>query len=88
MERRNRSLKALSDLQYIDSLDSELRANQLLSWVEKNLSKNKIEDFDLDLESLKKLSELFYKNLNFLKNYRQSMKHQIKNQNKIREFLN
>jgi len=87
MERRNWSLKALSELKYIDSLDSELRAESLQKWVESYLSRNKIEDFDLNIQDLNSLSELFYKNISFLKNHRNSMKEAIDNHKKIREFL-
>ena len=34
MERRNRSLKALAELNYINSLDSADRARDLINWVE------------------------------------------------------
>ena len=87
MERRNRSLKALSELKYIDSLDSDLRAESLKEWVELNLEKNNIEEFDLEKEDLDSLAELFYKNITFMKKHRQNMKKQIDNHKKIREFL-
>ncbi len=87
MERRNRSLKALANLKYINELDADLRAESLKSWVEENLSQNKIEDFDLDINDLNILSELFYKNISFLKAHRKDMKSQIQNHKKIREFL-
>ncbi|MGB5793458.1 hypothetical protein, partial [Poseidonibacter sp.] len=79
MERRDRSLKALSDLQYINELNEDLRAESLKSWVEDNLSKNKIDDFDLEIDDLNKLAELFYRNIAFLKSHRKNMKHQIQN---------
>jgi len=85
MERRNRSLKALEELKYIDTLDSALRAESLQKWVEKNISNN--ENFDLELEDKKILSELFYKNITFMKNHRKNMKEEIDNHKKIREFL-
>jgi len=87
MERRNWSLKALSELRYIDSLDSDLRASSLQSWVEFYLQKNTIEEFDLDIQDLNSLSELFYRNIIFLKEHRENMKQTIDNQKKIREFL-
>jgi hypothetical protein len=87
MERRNWSLKALKSLQYIDSLDSELRASSLQKWVEDYLVDNHIEDFNLELQDLEYLSELFYKNISFLKQYRIDTKKQIDDQKKIREFL-
>lgn len=88
MERRNRSIEALQELRYIDSLDPEQRAESLRNWVEVNLSQKSIEDFDLELTDLNNLSELFYKNISFLKQHRKNMKHQIDNHKKIREFLN
>jgi len=87
MERRNWSLKALSDLRYLDSLESELKAESLKAWVELYLNENTIEDFDLNINDLNSLSELFYKNISFLKNHRKDMKKQIDNHKKIREFL-
>ncbi|BFU77944.1 hypothetical protein ALC152_11590 [Arcobacter sp. 15-2] len=87
MERRNRSIEALQELRYIDSLDPEQRAESLRNWVEVNLSQKSIEDFDLELTDLNNLSELFYKNISFLKQHRKNMKHQIDNHKKIREFL-
>lgn len=87
MERRNWSIKALKSLQYIDSLDAELRASSLQKWVEDYLVDNHIEDFNLELKDLENLSELFYKNISFLKQYREEMKTQIDEHKKIREFL-
>lgn len=87
MERRNWSLKALSELKYIDSLDSELRAESLQKWVISYLTHNKIEEFDLNTQELNSLSELFYKNIAFLKTHRNDMKEAIDNHKKIREFL-
>jgi hypothetical protein len=87
MERRNRSLGALKELVYIDSLDDELRASLLDKWVTSNLVNFKIEDFDLELAELKKLHELFYKNITFMKKHRTNMKLEIDNYKKIREFL-
>jgi len=87
MERRNWSLKALKSLQYIDSLEDEQRASSLQKWVEDYLIDSQIQDFDLVLVDLEKLSELFYKNIAFLKQHRESMKLQIDEHKKIREFL-
>jgi hypothetical protein len=87
MERRNRSIKALKSLQYIDSLDSEQRASSLQKWVENYLVDSQIEDFDLELRDLETLSELFFKNIAFLKKHREEMKTQIDEHKKIREFL-
>ncbi|MEA3553103.1 MAG: hypothetical protein U9R39_01735 [Campylobacterota bacterium] len=87
MERRNRSLEALDKLQYIDALDNEDRAVQLATWVNKYLENESIEDFDLEYNDLKKLSELFYKNINFLKQHRKDVKHQLDSHHKIKQFL-
>ena len=87
MERRNWSVKALSELKYTDSLESEYRASSLKKWAETYLTNNDISDFDLNLKDLNILSELFYKNINFLKNHRNEMKQEIDNHKKIREFL-
>jgi len=87
MERRNRSLEALSSLKYIDSLDDDLRAKSLEDWVERYLTEIQIEDFDLELFDLEALSELFFKNINFLKQHRINMKSEIDDYKKIREFL-
>lgn len=87
MERRNWSLEALSKLKYIDSLELEDRAESLKKWVELYLTDNHISDFDLELTDLNSLSELFYKNIVFLKNHRINMKKEIDNHKKIREFL-
>jgi predicted glycosyltransferase len=87
VERRNWSLKALKSLQYIDSLNPEQRANSLQKWVKDYLVDNHIESFDLELKDLESLSELFYKNISFLKQHREDMKTQIDDREKIREFL-
>ena len=50
MERRDRSLKALNELVYIDSFDSYEKADALLRWYDDYLSNTSIEDFDLELE--------------------------------------
>ena len=65
MERRNRSLKALNELIYIDSLDSFEKGNALVNWYNDYLSENSIEEFDLELKDLKTLEELFFRNINF-----------------------
>ena len=87
MERRSRSLEALSSLQYIDSLDSELKANSLLLWFNKYLKDRSIEEFDLELSDLKVLSELFYKHIRFLKKHQSLLNDELKNHKKIKEFL-
>ncbi|HIP11914.1 MAG TPA: hypothetical protein EYG97_05080 [Arcobacter sp.] len=96
MERRNWTLKSLEDLIYIDSLDEEQRANSLVSWVEQYTSTNSKEEIKIEQSEFepylnqKQLStflELFYKNINFLKNYKLHIKHQIEASKKIKSFL-
>jgi hypothetical protein len=87
MERRNRSLIALKELQYVDSLDNDNRASSLLLWFEKYLSQDSLSNFDLESNDLTKLSELFYKNINFLKEHRQELRQEIIQNNNIKKFL-
>jgi len=87
MERRNRSLKALDTIQYLDSLDDEQRASSLVLWVDEYLTNGTIEDFDLEYDQLQKLSELFYKNINFLKKHTNTIKDELQFNSKIIKFL-
>ena len=87
MERRNWSLEALSKIQYIDSLDDDLRAQQLEKWINLYLVKYSINDFDLSTDQFKTLQELFYKNNSFLKKYIVKFKTQVDDNQKIKEFL-
>jgi predicted glycosyltransferase len=89
MERRDWSLKGLQQLQYIDSLDpDEIKAKTLSSWVNTYLSNgSKIEDFDLNYTELKRLEELFFKNLSFIKQYSHEMKKDLDDYKKIKKFL-
>ena len=88
MERRNRSLKALEELIYIDSLDSYERADALVRWNNKYLTDNKITDFDLEYSDLEKLHELFYKNINFLKDHKEETRTDMLSNKKMKRFLN
>ena len=87
MERRNRSIEALEKLLYLDSLENQDRADYLVIWVEEYLNNGSIEDFDLEYNDLSKLSELFYKNINFLKQHREDVKSQLNSHHKIKQFL-
>ncbi|RXJ98577.1 hypothetical protein CRU98_09395 [Arcobacter sp. CECT 8986] len=86
MERRNWSLEALSELKYIDSLDSYEKAQQLVYWNNKYFSSNEITDFDLELKDLEELSELFFKNIKFLQDYRATTKDELSKLRKLKEF--
>ncbi len=87
MERRNRSLKALEELIYIDSLDDNQKAQLLKNWSEKYLNEDILESFSLELIELQKLSELFFKNINFLKRYRADLKIDLDKSKVIKKFF-
>ncbi len=88
MERRDRSIKALEELIRIDSLDSYEKADALVSWYEEYIGQNSVEDFDLKLEELKQMEELFFKSINFLKNQKVQAKDDLNETRKMRKFLN
>ena len=87
MERRNRSLKALKELTYIDSLDSFAKADALVKWFDDYLKDDTIENFDLELDDLKRLEELFFKNINFLKNHKEDTRQELVKMQKMKRFL-
>ena len=87
MERRNRSLKALNELIYIDSLDSFAKADALVKWNMDYLIDNTMEDFDLELSKLKQLEEHFFKNINFLKNHTEDTRLELIRIQKMKRFL-
>ena len=88
MERRNRSLKALKELIYIDSLDSFTKADALVKWHDEYLENDSIENFHLELDEFKTLEELFFKNINFLKKHREETRQEIIKMQKVKRFLN
>ena len=88
MERRDRSIKALNELVYIDSLDNEERAIGLSSWTKEYLIDKDIVDFDLEKDDLIKLSELVYKNLEFLKKHKSGIAEAMNDTQKIKQFIN
>ena len=87
MERRDRSLKALKELTYIDSLDSYEKADAIVRWFDTYLKDDSIENFDLELLDLKRLEELFFKSINFLKNHREETRQEIIKMQKMKRFL-
>lgn len=87
MERRNWSLKALNELIYIDSLDSYEKADSLVRWHKKYLSENEISNIDLEKNDLKKILELFYKNINFLKEHKEQARLDMLENRKMHKFL-
>ena len=87
MERRDRSLKALNRLVYIDSLDDEVKARSLALWVEEYLDNNFLDNLELTFSEMKTLLELFYKNISFLKKFNNKLKQNITDSNNIKKFL-
>jgi len=88
MERRNRSLEALRELTLVDTLNAYEKAPKLQIWVDTYLIyDNPQENFDLEIEDLKILLELFYKNINFLKEYREEIKQQLDKGKNIKKFF-
>ena len=87
MERRNRSLKALKELVYVDSLDSVAKADALIKWQADYLANDSIEDFDLELSEFKQLKELFFKNINFLKKHTEETRLELIRIQKMKRFL-
>ena len=87
MERRDWSIKLLKELIYIDSLESYEKANNLVSWYTEYFSKSSINDLDLEVNDLKVLEELFYRNINFLKEQQKEAAEELKNIKKMKSFL-
>jgi hypothetical protein len=88
MERRDRSLIALSELKYIDSLDDYDRAPAIVRWMNKYITDIDVSKcIDLELSGLEELSELFYKNLNFLKSHKDTIKKELDQTKKIKAFI-
>ena len=87
MERRDWSIKLLKELIYIDSLESYDKADSLVSWYSENFSEKNINDLDLELSDLKILEELFYRNINFLKEQQKQAGEELKNIKKMKSFL-
>ena len=87
MERRDRSLKALKELVYIDSLDSFAKADAIGRWFDNYLKDDSIENFDLEITDLKKLEELFFKSINFLKIHKEETRQELLKMQKMKRFL-
>ncbi|MBL3520355.1 hypothetical protein ACNSOP_05190 [Aliarcobacter lanthieri] len=87
MERRNKSLKILNELNYIDSLDSFDKADALVAWYNDHFTNNKIEDLDLELSDLLRLEELFFRNIQFLKQHQETVRLELNKIKKMKSFL-
>ena len=87
MERRNRTIEALERLIYIDSLDGNDKADNLVKWYDTYLKDCEIEDFDLELVELKQLKELFFKNIKFLRKHKEDTRLELVKIKKMKRFL-
>ena len=87
MERRDWSLKALSELTYMDSLDSFEKADSLVRWYATYLNENGVEYFDLEMSDLKRLEELLFKSINFLKTHKEETRQELLKIQKVKRFL-
>ena len=63
------------------------KANNFVSWYTEYFSKSSINDLDLELSDLKILEELFYRNINFLKEQQKQAGEELKNIKKMKSFL-
>ncbi len=90
MERRNRAVEALKRLKYIDSLDDEQRALLLEEWVNKYINDLEQKPFytDLTYPQAVELSELYHKNISFLKKHTVYIKESMDSLKKERKFFN
>lgn len=87
MERRDWSLEALKNLQAVDSLENDERAQAIKRWALKYLNSTDVTDYDLNHNELLKLQELLYKNRNFLVNHSDEVLNRIKDISKLKKFF-
>jgi hypothetical protein len=87
MERRNWSLEALNKLNYIDSLEPYDRAYSLQLWTEEYMIDDFLSKLDLDKNDLKYFTELFYKNISFLKEHKILISNELNQNKNIKKFL-
>ena len=87
MERRNKSIRALEELALVDSFDGELKISALARWIKEYLQEDIQKSFDLELDDLNKLLELFYRNINFLKVQHSELKNSLDTSRDIKKFF-
>ena len=87
MERRNWSLESYNKLKYIDSLEQYDKAYALQLWVSKYLDEDFLDTLDLKVSELKEFSELFYKNIKFLKEHKNIINKELNQNKNIKKFL-
>jgi hypothetical protein len=88
MERRNWSLEAYTKLQHIDTIDDDYdKAYSLQLWTVEYMKDDFLAKLDLEVEYLKLFSELFYKNINFLKRHKEVIAKELNQNKNIKKFL-
>lgn len=68
-------------------MDSFAKADAMVRWFDSYLKDDSIENFDLELNDLKKLEELFFKSINFLKNHKEETRQELIKMQKMKRFL-
>lgn len=87
MERRNRSIKALEELNIIDSLDAHEKAQRLVVWANQYLGSDVIVYDNLEVSNMNRFAELMYKNINFLKKHKENTRVELEEAKNIKKFL-
>ena len=87
MERRNRALESFKEFLYIDSLDGKDKADRLNNWISSYIIDNEPFYLYLTKEQQQLLSELYHKNILFLKNYNMQVKNDMDNIANMRKFI-
>lgn len=87
MERRNWSLEVYNKLKYIDSLEQYDKAYALQVWASTYLEDDFLNKIDLEIKDLEFFSELFYKNINFLKKHKDEVFKELNKNKDIQKFL-
>ncbi len=72
---------------HINSLDPADRARALIVWVEDYLPNEGIFNFELELNDLEQLAELFYSNISFLKEHKENTRQEILKTQDLQKFL-
>lgn len=87
MERRDRALKALNELNFLDSLETCDKPDAIKRWAE-NFSIFGDKLFDgLNSDELSRASELMFRNINFLKHHTAELKNALDESQKIKKFF-
>ena len=68
-------------------MDSFEKADAIVKWFDDYLKDDSIDNFDLELDDLKRLEELFFKSINFLKNHKEDTRQELIKMQKMKRFL-